>query len=391
LVAEVVRLRLGGLNSYEFNYQTDTPPVFAAVTVGTVTDRRERLMRALGIAIVVAVLLPGVFALGQQPAALPAVAPATARLDKTLGGLDGPGFALAYREDGDLLFAACENDTIRYWAKDVWMGVRTGDKTPHLLKGHEGPVIALARGAGASLASAGADGKVLIWDVAEAKVLHTLTPGGTIRTLAYSPDGTLLIGAGDANVLYVWEAATGKLKTKLEGHTDWVWCLAFSPDGKQLASGGSEGSVILWDVPNLKKQLSFSSSPPPPANTPPSKTVNTVLAVAFSPDGKQLALGGSDMQIHIVNLVDGKIARSLPGHTSSVTGLAFHPGGKLLVSGSKDRTVRLWDPVGGQPLKTLEGHTAWVQGVTFLAQGTRVASVSADQTVRLWDLSAPAK
>jgi WD40 repeat protein len=327
---------------------------------------------------------------GQQPA-LPPIAPATARLDQTLSGLDGPGFAIAHRDDGDSLFAACELNTIRYWSKDVWTGVRTGAKTPHLLKGHDGPVIALARGGGAALASAGADGKVLLWNLAEGKIQQTIAPEGLVRALAFSPDGTVLVGGGDAAVVYVWEAATGKLKTKLEGHTDWIWSIAFSPDGKQLASGSSDGSVILWDVANLKKQINFSSSPPPPANTPPPSVVNTVLTLTFSPDGKQMALGGSDMQIHIANPVDGKIVRSLRGHTSSITGLAFHPDGKLLVSGSKDRTVRLWDSASGQVLKTLEGHTAWVQGVTILAQGTRVASVGADQTVRLWDLSAPTK
>jgi len=325
---------------------------------------------------------------GQQ-APVPAVAPATARLDQTLGGLDGPGFVLAHREDSDSLFAACERGTIRYWSKDVWAGVRTGTNTPHLLKGHEGPVIALARGSGAALASAGADGKVLLWNLDEGKVLQSITPEAIVRTLAFSPDGATLVGGGDAAVVYVWETATAKLKTKLEGHTDWVWSIAFSPDGKQLVSGSSDGSVILWDFANLKKQLSFSSSPPPPANTPPSKTGNTALGLTFSPDGKLIALGGSDMQIHIVNPADGKFVRSMPGHTSSVTGLSFNPDGKLLVSGSKDRTVRLWDATNGQALKTLDGHTAWVQGVTFLAKGTRVASVSADQTVRVWDLTPP--
>jgi len=332
-------------------------------------------------------LLLVVVAAGQP--APPAIAPATARLDQTLGGLDGPGFAVVYREDGDLVFAACEHGTIQYWAKDVWMGVRTGEKTPHVLNGHEGPVIALARGAGTMLASAGADGKVLIWDVAEGKPKQTITPGGTIRVLAFSPEGTFLAGGGDESVVYLWEAATGKQKAKLEGHTDWVWSLSFSSDGKQLASGGSDGTVHLWDVPNAKKQLSFSSSPPPAPNTPPRTALNTVLSLAYSTDGKLIALGGTDAQIHLVNSTDGKIARSLPGHTSSVTGLAFHAGGKMLASCSKDRTVRLWDPAGGQALKTLEGHTAWVQGVTFLAQGNRLASVSADRTVRIWDLTAP--
>ena len=87
-------------------------------------------------------------------------------------------------------------------------------------------------------------------------------------------------------------------------------------------------------------------------------------------------------------MADGKLARSVPGHTGSVTGLAFHPSGTVLASCSKDRTVRLWNPANGQSLtpKPLEGHTAWVQGVVFVAQGTRLASIGADRTVRIWNL-----
>jgi WD40 repeat protein len=140
-------------------------------------------------------------------------------------------------------------------------------------------------------------------------------------------------------------------------------------------SGGL--ALPLLDSPFLWKVEAPKTEAGPP---------NTVLAVAFSPDGKLLAVAGTDAQIHLVNTADGKIARSLSGHTGSVTSLAFHPGGTLLVSASKDRTLRLWNPTNGQALKTLEGHTGWVQGVTFLNQGARLASVSIDQTVRLWDL-----
>jgi WD40 repeat protein len=117
-----------------------------------------------------------------------------------------------------------------------------------------------------------------------------------------------------------------------------------------------------------------------------------VSALAFSPDSKQVAVGGSDAGIYLFQATDGKFVRAMAaGHTSSITALAFHPNNTLLVSASKDRTVRLWNPANGQLYKALEGHTAWVQGVTFFAQSTRLASVGADQSVRLWDLSEPPK
>src|SRR6266436_6202345 len=79
----------------------------------------------------------------------------------------------------------------------------------------------------------------------------------------------------------------------------------------------------------------------PPAPNTPSPPTNVVWSLAFSPDGKQLAVGGADAQIHLFNVADGKLIRSIPGHTGAVTGLTFHPSGTVLASCSKDRTVRL--------------------------------------------------
>jgi WD40 repeat protein len=314
----------------------------------------------------------------------PSLNPANARLGQTLGGLPGPGFSLAYQESIGMLAAGCEHGLIPYWDKSVTQGIRTGDGTPAVLAGHQGPVLGLAWG-GPVLASAGAEQKVILWSMPEGKPLHTLTPGSTIRALAVTPEGKLLAGAGEDSAIQLWDVASGQPTARLTGHTDWVLALAFSPDGKFLASGGCDGVVRLWEVASGKKLLDIASKPPPAPKMPPGP-VNTVVALAFAPDGKTLALGGFDMQVHLVNPADGKIVRSLQGHTGGVTGLAFHPGGTLLASASKDRTVRLWNPANGQAVKALEGHTAWVQGVAFVAGGTRLASVGADQTVRLWEL-----
>jgi WD40 repeat protein len=316
-----------------------------------------------------------------KPPALPPINPAQARLDQTLGGLDGPGFAIAVNEEAGMTAAACENGTIRYWNKDISMGVRVGERTPNVLHGHEGPVLALTW-RGSVLASGGDDKKIIIWNVADAKPAQTLTAAAVVRALAASADGKLLASGGDDNTVQLWDVATAKPTTKLAGHTDWVLSLAFSADGKLLASGGYDGKVHLWDVAGAKKLVEFTASPPPAPNTP-APPANVVQSFAFSPDDKQLAVGGGDAQIHLFSVPDG--------HGSSVTGLQFHPGGAVLVSSSKDRTLKLWNPANGQALKSLEGHTAWAQGVTFLAKGTRLASVGADQTVRLWDLTEPKK
>jgi WD40 repeat protein len=344
-----------------------------------------------GLALLAALFLP--MAGAQQPA-LPPINPAAARLDATVEGLDGPGFAIAGDERTGTVAAACDGGTIRYWHKDVVMGVRAGGRTPNVLRGHRGAVLALVWQCDACLASAGADGKVILWDLAAAKPKYTCSPGTIVRCLALSPDGKLLAGGGDDMLIHFWDTATGKpapaesSPLRLKGHTDWVLCLAFNADGKLLASGGHDGTVRLWDVSAGKKIRDIDAQPPPAPNTA-AGPAPSVSAVAFSPDDKQLAVGNMEAQIHLFNVTDGKFVRTLPGHTSTVTALAYHPDGAVLISASKDRTIRLWSPAGGQMLKALEGHTAWVEGVVLVGRGTRLASVGADRTVRFWDLTNP--
>jgi WD40 repeat protein len=332
-------------------------------------------------------------ATAQQPTSppLPSISPNLARLDQTLGGLDGPGFALAYSESVGTLAAACEGQSIHYWDKVVIFGIRGGSGTPHVLKEHQGPVTALAWSRGQIMASAGIDKKIVLWHMPDGAIQERLPTDSIIRALVMSPDGKMLVGAGEDPAIYLWDLAASKPSprkvTKFAGGADWVLSLAFSNDSQRLASGGYDGTVRLWEVPTVKKLLDIAATLPAPANSPAPPT-NVILSLAFSPDGKQLAIGGTDAQIHLFNTTDGKLGRSIAGHTSSVTGLAFHASGTVLASCSKDRTVRLWNPTNGQPLtaKPLEGHTAWVQGVVFVAEGTRLASIGADQTVRLWNL-----
>src|SRR5438067_422393 len=127
----------------------------------------------------------------QQALALPAINPAQARLDATLGGLDGPGFAIAVDEASGMLAAGCEHGTMLYWNKDVSMGVRAGANAINSLSGHRGPVLALAW-RGPVLASAGPDRQILFWNIGEGKPKLTLEVAAPVRALAISPDAKLL-------------------------------------------------------------------------------------------------------------------------------------------------------------------------------------------------------
>src|SRR5262249_48243413 len=82
----------------------------------------------------------------------------------------------------------------------------------------------------------------------------------------------------------------------------------------------------------------------------------SVLAVAFSPDGKVLASGSRDKTIKLWDVRSGTVLQTLDEHTGDVYDVEFSPTGDLLASGGGDKVIRLWDPTGGKVIRALEGH-----------------------------------
>ena len=164
----------------------------------------------------------------------------------------------------------------------------------------------------------------------------------------------------------------------LRGDADHIGSVAFSPDGTILAAGPwGAGSFILWDVSTRERAGTLEGA--------------GGTAVAFSPDGAQLATAAGSA-IQLWDVASRKETATLKGHTGSATSLAFSPNGGLLASGSYDSTVKLWDVASRKEIATLRGHTSQINAVVFSPDGTLLASGSGDPeknevaTVRLWDM-----
>src|SRR5207244_3665772 len=135
------------------------------------------------------------------------------------------------------------------------------------------------------------------------------SPVFSVQTLAFSPDGTRLAGAGEDKTVWVWDAVTGREIRALTEPTDQGFAVAFSADGKWLAAGADK-TVRTWDTTS----------------------------------GQQLSM--------------------FEGHTDWVFSVAFSPNGKRLASASADKTVKIWDTASGQETLTLKGR-ALVMSVAF--------------------------
>ncbi|HLO85733.1 MAG TPA: NB-ARC domain-containing protein [Nostocaceae cyanobacterium] len=149
--------------------------------------------------------------------------------------------------------------------------------------------------------------------------------------------------------------------------------VAFSPDGRLLAMGDTKGEIHLWQVPEMKLLMSNQGHD------------NVVFSVVFSPDSRSLASGSVDGTVKLWNCSTGQCLNVFQGHTSNVWSVVFSPDGRTLASCSADSTVRCWDVSSGKCIQILQGHTNQVLSVVFSPQGQTLATSSADHTIKLWD------
>ncbi len=293
---------------------------------------------------------------------------------------------------------------------------------------HQQPVRSVAWSPDGTMIASGADdAQLLIWDV-QGMVHVSVHQGNPVRTLAWSPDGQQMV-TGSGNQVTFLKALNGTIVSKSGLHNGMVTSLAWSKlHPEWVVSGALDKQAIVWDTTTYRPQTRFKVHTSPieavswaaDGQTVGSASQGGVVrvwnaatgqevhgyffdmqvhlrALTFATSGTQLAVGGDDGIVRIWNGLTCQqqqqgnfgmrcldVPQRLNAHTKAVHALAWSPDGRLLAIGGDDNMLTVWYPARGQRPLTIQ-LDAPLRAISWSPGGKQLAT-AAGNTVTIWGL-----
>jgi WD40 repeat protein len=305
------------------------------------------------------------------------------RIRTWLQGFTSPVNATAFSPDGGLLATLTHGETT-LWDTATWKPV--GPPLRSRQGGWEGADFSPD---GRTLAIAGGQGRVELWDVSTRRRLRALVDPAAatsnepaLAATRFSPDGSVVAAGGqEANHVTLWEAATGRVlgrpitvKPPGTGGAQWI---SFSPDSRRIAVPGAPGSVGIWEIATgrrVGRPLAIGSA--------------DVDEAIFAQGGRTLIAGDDAGFVSFVEVGTGRPVRQpLSVGDKPVDALALSPDGRLLAAGSYEGPVFVWDLKTGAPYGApLSAETSPVNDVAFSPDGRMLVSAHLRSAV-VWNMN----
>jgi WD40 repeat protein len=289
--------------------------------------------------------------------------------------------ALLFSHNGESIYFAAGNK-IRQWECTSGHEQAVSAAGPHdigpLAMSHDGKLLVSADGLC----------RVRLWSSETlASQSDWILQDSRIDALEFAPDDRTLALGGKGRTVALLDIATLKTRSTLLGHAAWVWSAAFSPDGNTLATSSADGTVKLWDLNDL--------SPHRLACDPN----GAYRAVAFSPDSQTLAVGKAKGWIELWDWQSGRRVNATrvdhqitdeqdpQAMAADVMAIAFSPNGRQLASAHHNGQVRLWDTSTLSVTATLRDPALGRLALSYSPDGRTLAVGGHKYScARFWDL-----
>lgn len=240
------------------------------------------------------------------------------------------------------------------------------------LPGHGFGTTSLSWSGRGSLASAGQDGKVKLWDVRSGG--NKELDGGSqwVEKVSWSPDGKHLASSA-ARKVRMWKRS-GELLWESKDHQSTVSDIGWKPGSSRVLASSAYGGVNLWKVadPGSERKFEWQGS---------------TLKISWSPNGKYIATGDQDSTVHFW-IVSHGMDLQMFGYATKVRELAWDGTSRYLATGGGE-AISVWDcggkgPEGSRPL-TLEAHSEFVSALAYQRRGSHLVSGGLDGLAVLWE------
>lgn len=256
-------------------------------------------------------------------------------------------WSLGLLRNGEFLVSAGEDGEIH-----VWESPDTGPRQTWL--GHEYRVFAVAcRDCPSVLvASGGSDKTIRFWRLGQETAIQTLETdighSRRVRDVAFSPDGEMLVSAGEDGKVLIWTETDGKWsrsKSILEERP--VTSARFMPDSSAIVYVTDAGELVVWMLAEDGRQrLQLGERP--------------LLTVSISPDGRQAVAGSDDGLVHPVDLDKFVATTPIQAHLDWVEQVLFSSDGSVFATASDDQNIHVYDAANHErvlpPMKALRPY-----------------------------------
>jgi WD40 repeat protein/mono/diheme cytochrome c family protein len=264
---------------------------------------------------------------------------------------------------------------------------------------------------GAACGSPGLFGEIQLWDMAKARLKHSVTVSNdTLYGLAFSPDGQkVAFGAAD-NAARVLNVADGKIALRIDHHQDWVLGAAFAftakaaTENRQQAQGARENVALKMQEGILHlitigrdRALKLTEADTGSFVDDINKLLDGLRCLALHPKGEWIACGGDDGVPRLYQIFrtkprvmmddDLNLVRAFERQPGPISVMSFSPDGALLAIGSvAGGEVHLYETESTKRIATLAGHEGGIFALAWLPDGKTLATGGHDGQVRLFAL-----